>query len=72
MSDLEKSLAQEECKAIKTKMPTALVDKIGDGAPLPRSFYVRHSGIVRTAVQRLQHMLKYCTRGAMRQPGELR
>jgi hypothetical protein len=32
MSDLEKSLAQEECKAIKTKMPTALVDKIGDGA----------------------------------------
>jgi hypothetical protein len=33
MSDLEKSLAQEECKAIKTKMTTALVDKIGDGAP---------------------------------------
>jgi hypothetical protein len=40
MSDLEKSLAQEECKAIKTKMPTALVDKIGDGAP-PASVILR-------------------------------
>jgi hypothetical protein len=40
MSDLKTRLAQEECKAIKTKMPTVLFDKIGDGAP-PASVILR-------------------------------